>query len=190
MWRVRIMIRNKFSSPNERNDVQRRWVVGISQEVHESVHDGSCDFREANSADMDGLDKQLPIFRRLHGTFHISRIKQEVRTIELTFSNSCSCVRCSCFFMNKTTSSTVRLETKLRTMPIALRRTSRSVLVRLLEHEVDRYTVPKQTYLDRTCRMSIMRLSKTCPCRERRASRRSRTMSFALLSDSRMTRLM
>lgn len=184
------MIQNNFSSPNERNDVQRRWVVGISQKVHESVHYGSRNFREANSADMDGLDEQLPIFRRLHGAFHVSQIKQEVQTIELTFSNSCSCVRCSCFFMNKTTSSTVRLETKLRTMPIALRRTSRSVLFRRLENKINEYSLPKQTYLERTCRMSIMRLSRTCPCRERRASRRSRTMSFALLSDSRMTRLM
>lgn len=75
MWRARIMIQNKFSSPNERNDVQRRWVVGISQEVHKSMHDGSRNFREANSADMDGLDEQLPIFRRLHGAFNISQIK-------------------------------------------------------------------------------------------------------------------
>lgn len=46
----------------------------------------------------------------------------------LTLSESASWVFCSCFLRKRTTSSTFRLEVMLRTMPIALRRTSMSAL--------------------------------------------------------------
>ena len=109
---------------------------------------------------------------------------------EQTFSNSASCVFNSCFFRKSTTSSTFRLEVMLRTMLIAFRRTSMSALrIEGTKFRASNYK-ERRTYLDRICKMSIMRLSRTCPCFDRRASRRSRTINLTLLSDSLMIRLM
>jgi hypothetical protein len=87
-----------------------------------------------------------------------------------TFWKSCSCICRSCFFKNSTTSSTFRLDVMLKTITIAFLLTSISAL-------------------ERTCKTSMMRPSSRCPCLERRASSRSRTMNLTL-SDSLTTRLM
>jgi len=78
----------------------------------------------------------------------------------------------------------------LRTMPMALRRTSMSAL-RGKGDKLDRKSAygEQSAHLDRTCSRSMTSPSMTGPCLERRFSIRSRTISLTLLSDSLTTRL-
>lgn len=110
------------------------------------------------------------------------------KIIRVTFSQSTSCVFWSCFFENKTTSSTFLVEAMLNTVLIALRRTSISAL----EYDIFRRIGMKFTeyrYLDRTWRTSTISPSRTCPCLSRGLSRRSSAISFRLW-DSLRTRVM
>jgi hypothetical protein len=58
-------IKGGRDKPNERHNIQGRRVVRIAQEVHEGVYNTSCDFGEFDSSDMDRLDEELSVFRRL-----------------------------------------------------------------------------------------------------------------------------
>jgi len=51
--------------PYERDDIQSRRVVRVSEELHQCVDDAGSNFRELDGSDMDGLNQQLPVFRDL-----------------------------------------------------------------------------------------------------------------------------
>lgn len=52
--------------PNKRDNVERRWVICVSEEFHKSVNDACSNFREFDSSNVDGLDEKLTVFRSLN----------------------------------------------------------------------------------------------------------------------------
>ena len=44
-------------SPDERDDVEGRWVIRVTEELHQSVHNARGNFRELDGSDVDRLDE-------------------------------------------------------------------------------------------------------------------------------------
>lgn len=57
-----------FCVPDERDDIERGWVVCVSEEFHQSMNDACCNFGEFDSSDVNRLDEELTIFRSLNHT--------------------------------------------------------------------------------------------------------------------------
>jgi len=51
--------------PNKSDHIEGRWVVGVPEKFHESMHNASCNFGKFDSSDVDRLDKELAVFRGL-----------------------------------------------------------------------------------------------------------------------------
>ena len=77
----------EVNQPDKRDHIERRWVVRIAQEVHESMNNRGSDLRESDCAHMDRLDEKLPIFWCLD-EWSIADLTRMIEPI--TFSKSCS----------------------------------------------------------------------------------------------------
>lgn len=51
--------------PNERDDIKGRGIVGVAQEVHQSMDDTGSHLGEFDGSDMDRLNEKLAVFRCL-----------------------------------------------------------------------------------------------------------------------------
>jgi len=47
--------------PNKCDNVKSRWVIGVAEELHQSVDDARSNFRKLDCGDMNKLDEKLPI---------------------------------------------------------------------------------------------------------------------------------
>ncbi len=52
-------------SPNKRYDINGRWVIRVSEEVHENVDDTRSDLGELDSARVNALNEKLTVFEAL-----------------------------------------------------------------------------------------------------------------------------
>jgi len=48
--------------PDKSDHIESRWVVGVPEKFHESMHNASCDFRKFDGSDVYRLNKELAVF--------------------------------------------------------------------------------------------------------------------------------